>query len=213
MKLDPCGHLEQLLERYPPLAVCRESIWQGFQAIKAAFAAGGKLLVCGNGGSAADAEHIVGELMKGFLRERAVGDEWVEKFREIDTSRGPQLARALQLGLPAVALSAHTALNTAVGNDNGGDLIFAQQVFVLGQPEDVLLGITTSGNSTNVVKAMITAKAKGMTTVGLTGANQGEVASFCDVQIRVPAASTPVIQEYHLPVYHGLCAMLEAEFF
>ncbi len=213
MRISASHHLEKLIERYPELQRSRSSIWDAFQAMKESFGTGGKLLVCGNGGSAADAEHIVGELMKGFLLRRSVGAVWTEKLQEVHSALGWDLAEKLQLGLPAIALNAHTALSTAVANDIGGEMVFAQQVFALGSVGDVLLGISTSGGSRNVVNALVAAKARGLYTVGLTGDADGKMAPFCDTQIRVPASSTPLVQEYHLPLYHALCAMLEAEFF
>lgn len=213
MRLSASHHLDRLIKRWPELARCRDSIWQAFQVLRDSFRSGGKLLVCGNGGSAADSEHIVGELMKGFLLPRPVGDVWIEKLEAVHHALGWDLAEKLQLGLPAIALGTHTALSTAVANDIGAEMVFAQQVFVLGKEGDVLLGISTSGNSRNVVNALVAARAKGISTIGLTGEEEGKMHPFCDVQIRVPASSTPEVQEYHLPLYHSLCAMLEAEFF
>lgn len=209
------NHLDLLIRRYPVLSVCREDIAKAYDILETCFSEGNKLLVAGNGGSCADAEHIVGELMKGFKLPRRSAEEFAEKLRAVDHVRGEELAEKLQGGLPAVALSGHQGLNTAYINDveNGGLLMYAQQVNGYGKAGDVFLGISTSGNSKNVMYAAVVAKAKGMKVLGLTGFKGGQLAEIADVAIRVPETETYMIQELHLPVYHTLCLMLEEKFF
>lgn len=209
------NHLNLLIRRYPVLSVCREDIAKAYDILETCFSGGNKLLVAGNGGSCADAEHIVGELMKGFKLPRKSAEEFAEKLRAVDPVRGAELAEKLQGGLPAVALSGHQGLNTAYINDveNGGLLMYAQQVNGYGTAGDVFLGISTSGNSKNVMYAAVVAKAKGMKVLGLTGSKGGQLAEIADVAIKVPETETYMIQELHLPVYHTLCLMLEEKFF
>jgi D-sedoheptulose 7-phosphate isomerase len=207
------GTLDELVARHPVLASCRTDIEAAFSLLARTFAAGGKLLVCGNGGSAADADHIVGELMKGFRRPRRPSGETAARLAASDPELGPRLASRLQLGLPAVNLAAGSALPTAFANDEDPGLVFAQQVLVLGRPSDALLGISTSGNAANVIAALVTARAVGMATVGLTGQSGGRIRGRCDVLVAVPGSRTFEVQELHLPVYHCLCAMLEDQFF
>ena len=208
-------HLDTLIGRYPALAPIRGDIEAGFRLLSDAYRAGGKLLVAGNGGSCADADHIVGELMKGFVLPRSVDPDFDGRLRALDPARGDLLARRLQGGLPAVALTQHPALTTAYMNDveGGAALVFAQQAYVLGQAGDVLLGISTSGNSENVLAAALVARAEGMRVLALVGQDGGKLAGAADVAICVPAKETYQVQEYHLPVYHTLCLMLEEEFF
>lgn len=206
----PSDFLDTLTERYPALCACREDINAAFEALLACYKSGGKILLCGNGGSAADCDHIVGELMKGFLKNRPLDSALLG---EIDKNAGCDFADRLQCGLPAVNLCAHSALLAAVSNDLGGDVIYAQQVMALGQSGDILIGISTSGNADNVFKAAAAAKAKGMTVIGLTGSAGGRLKTIGDITICAPSDSTPDIQELHLPIYHALCAMVEAEFF
>lgn len=208
-------HIDILLERYPDLEPCKEDILNAYNILEQCFSAGHKLLIAGNGGSCADSEHIVGELMKGFCLPRKCSDGFAARLKEIDEVRGAELAEKLQGGLPAIALDGHQALNTAYINDvrNGGVLTYAQQVYGYGQDGDVFLGISTSGNSQNVMNATVVAKAKGMKVIGLTGAIGGELAKCADVAIKVPRTETYMIQELHLPVYHCLCLMLEERFF
>ena len=213
MTPDPYRHLDTLIARYPLLAIARESIAQAFELIAASFAAGGRLLIAGNGGSAADAEHIVGELMKSFCLPRPMDAGFREAAEKADPELGRALGEGLQQGLPAIALDAHTALGTAWNNDCDPALVFAQQVAGYGRPGDVLLGITTSGNSLNIRYAAVAARAKGLKVVGLTGAPGGRLAALTDVCIHVPATETFKVQELHLPVYHCLCLMLEERFF
>ncbi len=213
MRATPEIHLNTLLERYPALTTCAEDIQMAYNTLKQSFVNNGKLLVCGNGGSAADAEHIVGELMKGFLLKRALNPEQRARFTTHFPHVGSYLADHLQYGLPAIALTGHPSLATAFANDVGADMLFAQQVFVYGNPQDVLLGISTSGNSRNVLHALQVAKVKGLKTLGLSGGTGGQMRSLCDTLICVPAHETAHVQEYHLPVYHALCSMLEAASF
>ncbi len=202
-----------LLQRHPALEVCRTDIEAACEALIGSYETGGKVLTCGNGGSAADADHIVGELMKSFEGRRPLDETLWRDLVEVDPSRGAYLAEKLQTGLPAISLNAHTALITAVANDIDPSLIFAQQVAAYGREEDVLIALTTSGNSKNVVDAAITAKAMGMTVIGMTGENGGKLKEYCDIPIRVPARRTAEVQEYHLPVYHALCKAVEEAFF
>lgn len=203
--------LNGTLSRYPELKKIEDNMIESFEMIVASYRQGGKVLICGNGGSAADADHIVGELMKGFLKKRPISPALKERLRF--AGMGNDEADYLQAGLPAISLSAHTSLMTATINDLGGEMIFAQQVLGYGKPEDVFLGISTSGNSRNVLSAAKAAKALGLKTIGLTGSSGGKMAEICDVTIRVPETETYKIQELHLPVYHVLCAMIEEEFF
>lgn len=205
--------LNDLMSRYPRLAVCKEDIAKAFAVLSESYHNYGKLLICGNGGSAADAEHIVGELMKGFKNPRLLDEASRQKLKDIDNGLGKLLAENLQCVLPAIALDGHPALSTAYMNDCEPLMCFAQQVNGYGCEGDVLFGISTSGNSKNVIYAAVTAKAKGMKVIGLTGAEESRLSVLSDVCIRVPETETYKIQELHLPVYHCLCLMLEEEFF
>lgn len=205
--------LEDLINRYPALYSCEASIWDAFVVMKDSYIQGKKLLVAGNGGSAADSEHIVGELMKGFVKKRTLSESMKQALYAVDEKRAESLAKNLQQALPAIALTGHTALSTAYLNDVDGTLGFAQQVFGYGQEGDVFLGITTSGNSENVLSAVVVAKAKGLKTIALTGRDGGKIKDMVDVAIVVPEPETYKIQELHLPIYHALCLMLEDYFF
>ena len=207
------GHLDHLIARFPKLIVCREDIWRAYELLETAYSNSGKLLVCGNGGSASDSEHIVGELMKEFKLKRKVYEEQAVALKNIDAEMGQVLADNLQGALPAISLTGHSALQTAFMNDAVPELVFAQQVNGYGNANDVFLGISTSGNSKNVLYAAITAKSKGLKIIGLTGANENKLMAFSDVCIRVPETETYKVQELHLPVYHCLCLMLEEKFF
>lgn len=211
--MQPMKYLEELIERYPVLSSVKEEIKKSYELLEACYENGGKLLIAGNGGSCADAEHIVGELMKGFVKRRSVSDEFKEALNEIDPELGSALAQKLQGGLAAIALTGHPGLSTAFLNDVDGEMIFAQQTYGYGKKGDVLLGISTSGNSKNVMYAMTAAKALGMKTIGLTGKDGGQLKHAADVTIVVPETETFKIQELHLPVYHALCLMLEERFF
>lgn len=207
------SNLDLLIMRYPHLECCKGNIIIAFEFIRDCYKNGGKLLVCGNGGSAADAEHIVGELMKGFKKARHLASIEVEKLVEIDSLMGRTLADNLQGALPAIALDGHPALTTAYMNDCEPIICFAQQVYGYGCKNDVLFAISTSGNSKNVLYAVVAAKAKGMVVIGLTGENDSKLSAMSDVCIRVPSTETYQIQELHLPIYHCLCLMLEDYFF
>lgn len=196
-----------------PLAPCRLEIDAAFTLLRDAVTAGGKILTCGNGGSAADAEHIVGELMKGFTLKRPLTAAQVAALVAVCPENGARIAADLQRAIPAVSLVSQTALITAIANDNDPNLIFAQQVLGLGRPGDVLIAVSTSGNSGNVIAAAQVARAFGLKVVALTGAGGGALAPLADVAIRVPATRVPAIQELHLPVYHELCARLEEALF
>lgn len=205
--------INDLVNRYPVLEKVREDIELVYKMLVECYANGGKVLIVGNGGSAADAEHIVGELMKGFVKNRTISDEMREVLLEIDPERGAALAKNLQGGLPAIALTAHTSLNTAFANDRDPVMIYAQQVNGYGNPGDVFLGISTSGNAENVMYAAVTAKAKGLKVLALTGKDGGKLAKIADASIIVPVQETYKIQELHLPIYHVLCLMLEDRFY
>lgn len=206
-------HVDNLIDRYPKLIVCRDSIISAYEIMEKSYSSEGKLLVCGNGGSASDSEHIVGELMKEFKLKRKVYSEQATALKAIDPELGQVLADNLQGALPAISLTGHSSLQTAFMNDAVPELVFAQQVNGYGKPGDVFLGISTSGNSKNVLYAAVNAKAKGLKVIGLTGSKENKLMKYADVCIRVPEIETYKIQELHLPVYHCLCLMLEDRFF
>lgn len=206
-------HLDNLMRRHPALIVCSENIERAYLIIEECYKNDGKLLIAGNGGSAADAEHIAGELMKRFKSPRPISKELSDRLKEIDLVRGEQLSKNLEMALMAIPLVAHEALTTAYINDVDGLGVFAQQLFGYGRPGDVFLGISTSGNSENIINATVVARALGIKVVGLTGGKGGELAKVSDVAIKVPETETYLIQELHLPVYHCLCRMLEDKFF
>lgn len=206
-------HIDLLIERYPILEECRQSLIDAYLIMEEAYEGDHKLLIAGNGGSAADSEHIAGELMKRFKTPRPVTPEMAEKLKAIDPVRGADLAKNLERGLMAIPLVAHEALSTAYINDVDGLGVFAQQLFGFGRPGDVFLGISTSGNSKNVMSATVVARALGIKVIGLTGAKGGELAQVADVVVKVPETETYMIQELHLPVYHCWCLMLEDKFF
>ena len=211
--------VDTLIARYPALEGCGTDIRAAITALCECYRAGGKLIVCGNGGSASDAEHIVGELMKGFLLPRHLDEAMLDKLHAVCDAKDPRAVdyfmQNLQGALPAISLPSQLAISTAFSNDQAPDLTFAQQVLGLGKEGDILLGITTSGNSKNVIYAFEIAKALGLTTVALTGTPGGRVAAddLEDIVIKAPASETYVIQEYHLPIYHALCIAAEEEFF
>lgn len=202
-----------LVSRYPELCVVQDKIMEAYKVMEQSYVNGGKLLVAGNGGSAADAEHIVGELMKGFKLPRKPEKKFAENLLKADAELGCVLAENLQGALPAIALDGHPALSTAYMNDCEPLLCFAQQVNGYGTTNDVFLGISTSGNSKNVLYAAVTAHAKGMKVIGLTGQKDSALSRLSDVCIQVPQTETYMIQELHLPIYHCLCLMLEERFF
>ena len=205
--------IKRLLAVYPELVDCEKDIQKAILLLSQCFSAGGKLLVCGNGGSAADSEHIVGELMKGYMSKRLLPETERKKFVTTNEQEELFLADHLQGALPAISLVSQSSLISAFANDVSADLVFAQQVYGYGRPGDVLLGISTSGNAKNVNYALQTARAIGMKTIGLGGPDGGKMENYSDVIIRVPGESTPAIQERHLPVYHTIFAVLEQEFF
>lgn len=207
-----CNQLENLIERYPILAPIKDKIWNSYETLLTSVENGGKILVCGNGGSSADSDHIVGELMKSFCAKRPIDINLQEKIRNINQEFGEKLANNLEDAIPAISLSQHTALSTACANDKDATLIFAQQIIGYGEEADTLIAISTSGNSLNAVLAAITAKAKGLKVIALTGAKESRLTNLSDICINVPETETYKIQELHLPIYHALCLMLETSF-
>jgi D-sedoheptulose 7-phosphate isomerase len=205
--------LEELIGRVPRLLPVKDEIGKAAESLILCYQQGGKVLVCGNGGSSSDSDHIVGELMKGFEQKRPIGESLKNRLTDLAGERGKFLSEKLQQGLPAISLAAHHALITAVANDTDASLVFAQQVMGYGKSGDILIGISSSGNSQNVIDAMITAKATGMVVIALTGESGGKMKSYCDLLINVPASRTAFVQELHLPVYHTLCQIVEHSFF
>lgn len=210
---DVMKHVDVLIDRYPELVEQRDNIVEAYKVLENSYANGGKLLVAGNGGSAADSEHIVGELMKGFENPRKLPQEYKDKLFTVDAEMGRVLGENLQGGLPAIALDGHLSLSTAYMNDCEPLLCFAQQVNGFGNEDDVFLGISTSGNSKNILYAATVAKAKGMKVIGLTGAKDSKLSAMADITIHSSQTRTYMIQEHHLPIYHCLCLMLEDRFF
>lgn len=202
----PTSYLAKLIERLPELEDCRESIGLSYDALHECFASGGKILLCGNGGSAADADHWAGELLKGFCSKRPLSAKERKKLPAY-------AARHLQGALPAIPLTGFSALSSAFCNDVAPVLVFAQLTSALGRRGDVLVALSTSGNARNVCLAVETARARGLRTVALTGATGGRLRELCDICIRVPSRETYRVQEYHLPIYHCLSLMLEEAFF
>lgn len=206
-------YIDLLMQSYPALEVCKKSIIEGYQLIESSYSHDGKLLIAGNGGSASDSEHIAGELMKRFNRPRPIPTEFANKLKQIDPVRGEQLSNNLERGLMAIPLVAHEALTTAYINDVDGNGVFAQQLYGYGRRGDVFLGISTSGNSKNVISATVVARALGIKVIALTGNTGGELAKVADVAVIVPEKETYMIQELHIPIYHCWCLMLEEYFF
>lgn len=206
-------HIDLLMQRYPILVKSKPEIIGAYLLLQECYEKKGKLLIAGNGGSAADSEHIVGELMKGFKLTRKVNEEFAAKLSKTNPGLGSMLSANLQGALPAIALDGHAALSTAYMNDCEPLLCFAQQVNGYGNAGDVFLGISTSGNSKNVLYAATVARAKEMKVIGLTGDRESALSAFADVCVRVPQTETYMIQELHLPVYHCWCLMLEEKFF
>jgi len=206
-------HIDLLIKRYAALEVVKQDIIDAYLIMEECYRNGGKLLIAGNGGSAADSEHIAGELMKRFKIPRPVGEVFAAKLKSIDPIRGESLAKNLDCSLMAIPLVAHEALTTAYINDVDGLGVFAQQLFGFGRYGDVFLGISTSGNSKNVINATVVARALEIKVIVLTGATGGELAKLSDVCIKAPETETYMIQEYHLPIYHCLCLMLEERFY
>lgn len=205
-------YIAELIERYPCLSVCEKDIREAANKIIASYKKGGKLMVAGNGGSAADSDHITGELLKSFVKKRIPEASFIEKLKKIDADTGAYLADKLQGSLPAIALTNNSALMTASLNDVDGNVMFAQQLNGFGQKGDIFLGISTSGNSADIVYATVVAKAKGLVTVALTGRDGGKLKNLADISIVVPQKETFKIQELHLPVYHALCLTIEEYF-
>lgn len=205
-------YIDQLIERYPSLSVCKKDIEDATKAMIESFKNGGKLLVAGNGGSCADSDHITGELLKSFCKKRTPSSDFINQIKAIDADTGAYLADKLQGSLPAIALTNNTALMTASLNDVDGNVMFAQQVNGYGVKGDVFLGISTSGNSKDIVYPTVVAKAKGLKTIALTGKNGGKLKELADICIIVPQNKTFMIQELHLPVYHALCLEIEEAF-
>lgn len=201
------------MERYPELSVCKEDIKAAYGALLGSFKAGGKLLIAGNGGSAADCDHISGELTKSFRFKRAADPATVSALVDDFGEDGRKLAQSLEGGLPAIPLPVMNASNSAFANDVDWPSSYAQLVNALGTSKDVFLGISTSGNSADIVNALMVAKAKGIRTVALTGRNGGRCKGLADICIVVPENETFKIQERHLPIYHALCSMVEATIF
>ena len=207
------NHIENLIRRYPALESVRQSLEDGYALLEKGYLGGGKLLVAGNGGSCADAEHISGELMKGFCSKRPVSPEFARTLQNVDPELGATLAANLEGALPTLALTSQGALASAFMNDTDPYGVYAQQVYGLGKPGDVFFGISTSGNSRNILMAAVTARAKGMQVLALTGEDGGKLAQLADVAVKVPEGETYQVQELHLPVYHCWCLMLEQRFF
>jgi D-sedoheptulose 7-phosphate isomerase len=206
-------YLQQLIERYPQLAPLKGDISDVFEIIAQTFSGGGKLLIAGNGGSAADAEHIAGELMKTFVKKRDLPYPFVSNLEKIDSEIAQYLIPRLQPGLPTIALTGHNSLNTATINDVDGSITFAQQAYGYGKEGDALLAISTSGNSKNLLYAAAVAKAKKVKVIALLGGNGGKLKNIANLSIIVPETEPYKVQELHLPIYHCLCLMLEDRFF
>lgn len=211
--IDPKFLLDETLRRHPALMEIREKILLAFEILRDTFTAGGKLLACGNGGSSADADHIVGELMKEFRKKRPLPEQIRQRILDRYGAEGAYLVENLQGGLPALSLASPTAFLTAFANDANADFVFAQQVHTLGRAGDCLLAISTSGNSANVCYAAMVAQSIGIKVIGLTGRRGGRLASFCDVLLNVPEEETDKAQELHQVIYHTLCGMVEEEIF
>ena len=205
--------MQELLLRYPMLSSCEASIRGALDMMKETYKTGGTMLLCGNGGSCADCEHIVGELMKGFLSLRPMKEEDFSAFHAAFPDDAEAFRSTLQYGIPAISLPSLTAVSSAFINDVASDMLYAQLVYGFARKHDLVIGISTSGNSKNVINALKVAKVKGLKTLGLTGSKPCLMDDICDVVIKVPETETYKIQELHLPVYHYLCAALEAELF
>jgi len=205
--------IDQVCERYPALSDLRSRISDAAEMIIGCYNKGGKLLICGNGGSSADADHLVAELMKSFESVRPLEESFKNRLYEISGVRGKYLAAKLEHSLPAISLSSNTALTTAVSNDIDPSLVFAQQIIGYGNENDLLIGISTSGNSQNIVDACITARALNINVIGITGKTGGKMKQYCDVLVNVPETRTAMVQELHLPVLHTICRMIENHFY
>ncbi|MBG0787816.1 MAG: SIS domain-containing protein [Anaerolineaceae bacterium] len=208
--MDP---ISKLVHRYPDLEQTREDITRAAEVLIQVYSEKGKVLVCGNGGSASDSEHIVGELMKAFALDRPVSAGFRHDLADKYPGEAGYLADHLQRALPAISLVSQSALISAYANDVAPDMVYAQQVYGYGQAGDALIALSTSGNSTNVINAVKIASVMGVRTIGMTNSDGGKLAPLCDVCIRVPRKDTPEVQELHLPIYHALCELLEEKFF
>jgi D-sedoheptulose 7-phosphate isomerase len=206
-------YIDELLERIPELEPLRDQIVSTCEAICECHLAGGKVLICGNGGSASDSEHIAGELMKGFHLKRRVTREDEERLRASGVPGWESLASNLQRGISTITLTNNSTLNTAVSNDTDPTMIFAQQVYVYAQPGDILIGLSTSGRAKNVANALAVARAFGVKTIGMTGVGPTPMDELCDLLIQVPSKETYRVQEYHLPIYHAICSTVEVALF
>lgn len=204
--------INTLINRYPALAPCREQIEEAVNTVISCYENGGKLLLCGNGGSCADCDHIVGELMKGFLSMRKINNDFQAVLQEKYPEEAEYLINNLQEGIPAISLVSHAAVLSAFANDVDADMVYGQLVYGYGNKGDLLIGLSTSGNSKNVVNAVKIAKAKGLKTMALTGKNPCKL-DVCDVTLKAPETETFKVQEYHLPIYHYLCAELEKQMY
>ena len=213
MKTSTIKHLSDLLKRIPELETMSESISQATETLCECHLSGGKVMICGNGGSAADSEHIVGELMKSFVLPRPLPADDIERLRQSGAADWESIAGNLQQGIPAISLNGAISLSTAIINDTDPFMTFAQQVYVYGRPGDVLIALSTSGGAKNVLNAVKTAKAFGVSVIGFTGSRPAPIDEFCDVVLKAPSAETFRVQEYHLPIYHTLCLMVENEIF
>jgi len=207
------NYIIELMKGYPALKPCQDDIRKAADLICEAVGHSGKILTCGNGGSAADAEHIVGELMKGFLRKRSLGSEEISIFENRYPDIGREIAENLQKAIPAISLAGNVCFSTAYANDVDPELVFAQQIYGLGNPGDVLIALSTSGNSKNVVVAAMVARIKKIKVIGFTGKDGGDLRQYSDIVINAPSSDTPEIQEYHLSIYHALCAQIEENLF
>jgi D-sedoheptulose 7-phosphate isomerase len=207
------AHLNNLLIRYPVLEKISTEIMKAFVSLKTCYESSGKVIIIGNGGSAADSHHIVGELMKSFIIKRPIDNTLSDKLKSIDYIRGSNLSTKLEMPLPAISLVSQCALTSAYNNDVDSDYIYAQLLLGYGQPNDILLCISSSGNSENIINAAIVAKARNIKLIGLTGNNGGKLNDFSDLIVKVPEYETYKIQELHLPIYHCWCLMLEEYFF
>lgn len=205
------NELALLIKHYPELESCKDDIIASFHVITDCYKSGGLIMICGNGGSAADSSHIVGELMKGFKKKRALTTKQRHAIETFYPGEGAELADSLQRAIPAISLVEQSALSSAFINDVNPEMVYAQQVFGYGKTGDVLMGLSTSGNSQNVVNACKVAKTLGVKTIAFTGREGGCLSDICDITLRAPATEVYRVQEYHLPIYHALCAMLEAE--
>lgn len=205
--------LDDLVRRRPELKVCKQSIQDAYLMLLETVQKGGTIFTCGNGGSAADAEHIVGELLKGFMKGRKLNQDEIEAIEKVYPGEGKKISQSLQKTIKAISLTSHISLMTAFMNDVDPSFVFAQQLRGLGRSNDALIAISTSGNSENIINACKIAKVQQIKTIGLSGASGGKLNQHCDLMIKAPENAVPLIQELHLPIYHALCAMLEVKLF